>query len=389
MHLEEGEIQAYQDQEVSADQRAYIHAHLESCARCQRRAAALQAQAQRTTSRLETLEPDSLQTPISPILARSRLTARLEDTDKEQNRMWHYLKNRVPRQAWVALAVVTILAISLAFAPVRAIASSFLGLFRVEQIQVIEIDPEALSQQLESSAEAAHLMGENVQVEAQGEPQQVDSAAEASALAGFSVRLPAKLEEDTRLTVQPGGKATFNVDLELVDAVLHDMGRSDIQLPPELDGASVEITIPTLVGLEIGDCGDELSDNPEHAATPVPRRYKDCTTLLQTPSPTISAPPELDIAQIGQAYLQLLGMDEQEAALFASNVDWTTTFIMPIPRYGTDYQEVQVDGVTGTFVYQEGYSEQYFLLWIKDSIVYALNGAGDLASALEIANSLE
>ena len=81
-------------------------------------------------------------------------------------------------------------------------------------------------------------------------------------------------------------------------------------------------------------------------------RLPDCTTLTQMPSPSISAPPGLDIPKISGAFLQVLGMSPEEAAQIAQTVDWTTTLVIPIPRYGTSYQEVVVDGLEGTLISQ-------------------------------------
>jgi hypothetical protein len=64
-------------------------------------------------------------------------------------------------------------------------------------------------------------------------------------------------------------------------------------------------------------------------------------------------------------------MDPEEAASFARNVDWTTTFVIPIPRYGVEYQEIAVDGVTGVLI--ENYDAM--LLWVKDGVIYSINGA--------------
>ena len=106
-------------------------------------------------------------------------------------------------------------------------------------------------------------------------------------------------------------------------------------------------------------------------------------------NPTISAPPELDVAQIGNSFLQLLGMSPEEAALFSETVDWTTTLLIPIPRHSTTYQEVTVDGVDATLILQQDYVPKFMLLWVKNDIVYALSGPGNSSTALEIANTLE
>jgi len=108
------------------------------------------------------------------------------------------------------------------------------------------------------------------------------------------------------------------------------------------------------------------------------------------PSPEISAPPELDVPRIGQAYLELLGMTPDEATQFSQNIDWTSTLVIPIPRDGTSQQTVSVDGVQGTFIQQrlDG-NRQYLLMWVKDGQLYALAGPGGQQSAVSIANSLK
>ena len=51
------------------------------------------------------------------------------------------LFSSVNRPVWVGVGLVAILAIAMAFAPARAIANSFLGLFRVEQVTIVQVDP--------------------------------------------------------------------------------------------------------------------------------------------------------------------------------------------------------------------------------------------------------
>ena len=182
---------------------------------------------------------------------------------------------------------------------------------------------------------------------------------------------------------------TFNVDLELIGAVLNDIGRSDIRLPRDLDGATVTFEIPASVAVQFGKCDfDEESMHGYDPDDPPPVQSHNCTTLVQMPSPTISAPPGLDMTGIGEAYLQILGMTQEEAERFARNVDWTTTFVIPLPRYSAEHQDVAVDGVNGTLI-ETKYGNQYVLLWVKEGILYALNGPGDDTIALEIANSLK
>ncbi len=85
-----------------------------------------------------------------------------------------------------------------------------------------------------------------------------------------------------------------------------------------------------------------------------------------------------------------MGLSPEEAAQFSQTVDWTTTLVIPIPRYGTSYDEVVVDGVDGILVLQDinDHAGNYVLVWVKDDILYALTGPGNKSSALQIANSL-
>jgi hypothetical protein len=83
-------------------------------------------------------------------------------------------------------------------------------------------------------------------------------------------------------------------------------------------------------------------------------------------------------------------MDAEEAASFSSTVDWTTTFVIPLPRYEVDYEEVSVDGTTGTLLMENRYyGDQYVLMWVKNGMVYALSGAGGKNEALKLANSIQ
>lgn len=305
--------------------------------------------------------------------------------------MFNKISSALPRPAWVALVVLALLIASMAFAPLRAVADSFLKLFRVEQVRVVEFDMEDRPADLGASSEFEFMMSNQVQVQEQGEPIEVANASEASALSGFAVRLPSNMEGKYKVT--PGGDITFNVDLEQVRTVLKDIGLSDIELPESIDGAVVSATIQPGVSAEYGDCNFEQFEDLEEGQTIRPEDIEpvNCTTLVQLPNPVIEAPANLEIDKLGEAYLQLTGMSPEEAAEFSRSVDWATTLVIPVPRYGTEHEQVQVDGVSGTFInhYEYKTGDMYLLVWIRDGIAYALSGPGDKSDALQIVDSLE
>ncbi|MFC2054135.1 anti-sigma factor family protein [Chloroflexota bacterium] len=388
MHLSEGEIRTYLDQELNSFQHENVEDHLATCATCQEMLETLRVRSQQVREDLSVLEYNSGEQSFSADKARARLSVRISNSKQKEGNMWDNIKSLLPRPAWISLAVIALLVVSLAFAPVRAIANTFLGLFRVEQVRVVEFSAQDLPGELGSSSQFEYIMSNDVDIQERGELQEVTSPEEASALAGFPVRLPAQIEGQETLEVLPGGDVTFNVNLEQIRTVLSDIGRADIELPDSLDGATVFVDIQAGVQAKYGECEFDLEEDLENHQTP---RRLDCTTFLQIPSPTVSAPPGLDIVQIGEAFLQVTGMSPEEAADFARSVDWTTTLIIPVPRYGSEHEEVQVDGVTGTLIQEYGYKmdDRYLLIWVKDGILHALSGPGDSTAALEIASSLK
>jgi hypothetical protein len=367
-----------------------VNSHLSGCARCRELAEKLANRASLVESRMAAIAPSAAAIPRYRE-ARPRLTSRI--AEKENKSMLGKLFAPRYRAAWVAAGLVAVLAIALAFPPVRAAANSFLGLFRVQQFSVVQVNPGNLPQQLGSSAQLEAFFTNNVDIVEKGEPQEVASAEEASQLAGIPVRLPEGMNDQPDLMVMPGADISFNVDMDQARLLLDEIGRTDISLPEGLDGAQVSVSVNSAVTAMYGDCEFDPESLRQQGYDPddqsLPRLPK-CTTLAQMTSPTISAPPGFDVQQIGEAFLQVMGMSAEEAARFAQTVDWTTTLVIPIPQYGTTFQDVPVDGVNGTLILEEldNHQAQYLLIWVKDDILYSLTGPGDASTALRIASGI-
>ena len=86
--------------------------------------------------------------------------------------MWQKLFNKKYRPAWVALGVIALLALALTFPQVRAVANSFLGLFRVEQVTAVQvgISLDDFPQEMERNFTALdRMLSDQIQVERRGE----------------------------------------------------------------------------------------------------------------------------------------------------------------------------------------------------------------------------
>ena len=392
MHIPDGKLKAYLDHELILSEQEHVQDHLDSCQQCQVALAKQTSRTEHVQNLLTEINTQEDKKANSVAAARRQLEMRI--TAQEEKNMFKKVFSRNNRLSWIVVGIIVILVAAIAFPPVQAIANSFLGLFRVQKFTVVSVDSSNLQGRFESANQLEFMFTEDVTVDEKGEPQEVDSSSEASALAGIPVRLPSGMNNDPTLMVIPGATANFAVNLEHIQAVLNEIDLPDISLPANLDGATVSVDIPSSVSAEFGECDyDPLAparreydpDDPDMMPRP------SCTTLVQAKSPIISAPAGLDIAQIGNAFLQIMGMSPEEADHFSQNIDWTTTFVIPIPQNSTTYQEMPVDGVVGTLILQEFKDQetQYVLLWVKDGIVYALSGPGSASTAARIASTLK
>ena len=384
-HLTDGELRASLDGELGSAQVE----HLAACPDCKARQRRLSGESQQIARRLAFLVPDDDPTPH----ARSawiRFSQRLL-TQKETSMIKRWFAVPIVRFAAVTIVLLTLV---VAFPSTRALAGELLNLFRVQQVTVIPVDFTGLEQLTGNDAlgtQLSELISSSTEVtEEPGEPAEAANGEEASELAGFPVRLPQNVTP-SHITVF--GSAAFNltVDRERAQALLDGAGRSDLVLPASIEGAEISVEIPSSVSAAFGTCPTPLPDESKADDSQIPGRlYPDCVILAQIPSPSVNAPADVDVAQLAQIGLEFTGMSKEEAAAFTSTVDWTSTLVVPIPKNAAIYEQVDVDGVTGTLIQRPADdSPQFALLWVKDGIVYTISGLGtNSQQAIDMANSL-
>jgi len=373
MHLKENILRAFLDHELAPAVRKKSSDHLAACTKCAARLIELEKTAQRVSAQIKTLEPQPDRIHLTAHIALQTFDRRKEKT----------MSNIFRRPAWVAAGLALILGFSLIFPPVRALASSFLGLFRVQKVQVISFDPASLERF--NNAETGDVLGAffeaNMTTSEAGSYSQVDSKEAAADLAGFTPRLP-KGSEITSLGVQPGQSIEINIDSAMMNAGLESFGYPDVRISPDLDGQKIVATIPTSVIAAFGDCpqnGDENSN---------PDQWGACLALVQVPAPSVTAPDSFPVVQLGEVILQVLGMSAEQAADMSQSIDWASTLVLPIPtQENMETREVQVDGVSGTFIRE--LNGHYILIWVKDGILYGLSGSSDSSPAFRLAETLE
>jgi hypothetical protein len=278
------------------------------------------------------------------------------------------------------LAIAVGVGFGLTLPAVRAKAASFLALFREVNFVAVPIEPDqALAR--EHGIDIPKLIGDRVQVLDDAAPVAVTSPDAASASAGFDVQMPAVLPEGTvRTEINVTGRKQVRVtaDTMRLRQVLDVLGLRDVDVPEGLDGETAMITVSPMVVTTFAQ-GERMA------------------ALIQGPVPEVLMPAGVDLAQLGEIGLRMLGLPAAEAHEFARKVDWRTTLMVPVPPSATRFQQVMVGSsrgieIEGALVDQETKAVKgnwNLLLWSSGGRVYGIRSTMRLSDVLAMANSLQ
>jgi hypothetical protein len=278
--------------------------------------------------------------------------------------LWFLVPQR--RLATAVSLAIALIIITFSFPTVRAAASDLLSLFRVQKFAAISVSPEQLAM-LEQIADEGLIPGELHIDQEPGRLTPADSLPEAANLAGLTaVRTLPILGDPMEIFISEGGSAEFTVDEANARALLEVAGLNPNLLPPGIDGA--RITVATFNGIE--------------------QRWDDGTTLLQMDSPLVQYPERLDPAVLGEALLQILGLNPLEASRLARQIDWTSTLLLPIPTDMASFEETTVNGTSGIGLSSLD-NEFHALIWQENGRLYLLVAPKTMPELAELANTLE
>lgn len=269
------------------------------------------------------------------------------------------------KYALSGLAFVLLLVIAFSLPPVRAAASDFLGIFRVQKFAAISVSPQQLAL-LERIADQGLYPGEFQSVEDPGPSQEVSSLDEAAARTGNTLYTASALGAPSQVRVSGAGSGRLIVDLDNARSILDTAGVDPQLLPDSLEGAEVDVTIYPAVE----------------------QRWDDGTTLLQTSSPLIDYPEDVDPSVLGEALLQVLGMSPREARRLASSIDWSSTLLLPVPEDLATFSEVTING-TSALALNSIEGGESSLIWQRDGTIFVLAGSQGVEALREIAKSVQ
>ncbi len=316
---------------------------------------------QSVMNQLSVLEPTTADTPQTSSQALARVNHQIEQ--QVQNgfsyRLRRFVMSDNRRFAYAAFLFILLFGAAFSFPSVRAAASDFLGLFRVQKFAAISVSPEQIAI-LERVAEEGLTPGELEIINEPGDLVAADSLKAAQESTGLAaVRTLPELGDPDEIWVADGGNGRLTVDLEGARAIVAATGADPMLLPDSLDGAVVDVAV--YAGIQ--------------------QQWADGTMLMQTASPVVDYPDDVNPTVLGEALLQVLGMNDDEAHRLAQNIDWTSTLLLPIPQEFASFNEVTVEGVSGLALNSlDGHGSALF--WQKDGIVYLLLGPDMTADEL-------
>ncbi|HEV2350952.1 MAG TPA: zf-HC2 domain-containing protein [Terriglobia bacterium] len=391
-------LRAKLDGELNAAEAQEADTHLAACAGCRERALNIARQADEVRGMISALVPPPGGTLSDPGIAFARFKARERSSRQAAPPLLRRLFAERLRPAWGAAALAATIVILVSFAPARTWAQKFLAMFRVEKITVVPVDLNTLrgpNGDTTAGKMLGQMIADNVVVTIHGASQAVATQDEASQKAGYKVRLLSTRTDPPQLTVEGEQAFHMTINRERAQSVLDEAGRSDLILPASLDGATIAVQIPAAVVARYGHCPIEKpksSGGGPAAASAQNADISDCLVVAQVPSPTVSVPPNLNLGQIVELGLQAGGMSAQQAHDFCQTVDWTSTLVLPLPRFVNSYQTVTVDGVDGTLIDLPRLGSRrpagYTLMWVKGGFIYTLMGFGDSSNAVALAETL-
>ena len=281
------------------------------------------------------------------------------------------------RMVATSLAAGVLILSLLAFPPVRAAANRLLDVFRVQRVLLMPISPERIAQLENMNFDGGMLfVDEPKLVNQPAEPRTVQSAAEAGQAVGFNVVEPTSFRSaPSSQKIQVLDRAVYQLQVNVKGAreLLTLLDIHDVTLPDALGEQPITADISPVVESNYKGSGYDFQ-------------------LVQGHSPTVTLPEGTNLQQLGRAGLRLLGMPPAQADTLSRQIDWSSTFLFPIPPDAINLRQVPVGDAEGMLVGSRspGEHQQWLLYWQRGDQFYVLQGRGTISEAdmIATANSL-
>lgn len=388
MCYEDGQLMAYVDGELPAEQRAEVESHAAACAECAARVARLRDERAFAADALTALQPAAEVVPLAARSARAARPAGVRDRRAAAPRF-----GMRPSQLAAAAAVVLALG-SLAFAPVRSAVASALQIFRVQKVQTVTISRADLQQLAAAVKKGGHVdlkaFGE-AWIDGSASKVETVTAAQAQAALDLPVKLPSSQHGEPTLLLSHGQTYKFKLNVSAINEALTAYG-SDRGLPESLDGKVFSIQVaPILLARYPAPAGSVVAG--------MPNKYNG-VYVGQGHSPQLVVPDGVDPNELREVLLNLPILPANIRSQIAAVKDWQSTLL--IPNVDGTAHDVTIDSVSAVVVTPASAArdarkkmaglppvgDNATVIWNDNGVVRAVGGPINEEAAINLAKSV-
>ena len=377
MCYDEGVLQAYLDGEATTEEKHLVEKHLAACSSCRGVLKQLEENNNFVSLQMTTYKKQFER--MEPVVD-SGSVLQLCKGNKNKKGVFALL-GRYKKLA-VAAAAAACIGVMFSFAPVRSAAADFLTLFRVQKVETSSISVEELNQiQQVFYNESAKLDIDNfgsVENKQTGEQRQVKWE-EAASFLSFDPRQPSYMPDglafNPSLSVEPANKIEFTLNVKNVNTVIEHLG-GQYPLPAALEGRSFGLNFHEVL--------------QAHADAGQGDTYRNLR-LLQTRSPEVTVPENVDVTAVRKAILEMPMIPNETKQKLASLSDWQNTLYIPSPDSGTA-EELTINGSSGVFIKEDwGNGRKHSLLiWQDSGVLFVIDGTNlERGEIVKVAESLK
>jgi hypothetical protein len=272
----------------------------------------------------------------------------------------------------------------------RTAASEFLAQFRSQRFAVVTIDSKGQGNPFADLEKVGTIQGQPTS----GEAKPVASVAEASHQVGFAVKqpdpaaLPADVNPQPQISVMPASRVRFTINRAKALAYFRSIGHPEIDVPANLDGASLVVDVPAAALLQYEPANGQLQPhqaNGKPAANTV--RGGMGLVIGQAGLVTASAEGSASLDEIRNFLLGMPSLSPQTARQLRAISDWRNTLPIPVPVDLINWQNATIAGNQGVLLADRS-GLGSVALYQQGGHVYGVAGSLDANGIQRVAASL-
>ena len=371
MHPSDGMLRRWLDEPFAAE--PGHRAHLATCPRCRERAQAARSDRERAVAVLSVREAPDAGAALARL--RDRLPADAGERPRPQRVSWladPRRRSRLARRSAVIALAVSASAVLLG----AGIAQGFITIFQPNQLVPVAVSPADIDTlaQLARYGDISGLPSLDITAATRTQAQ-----AASGVVPPDPTGLPPGMPTVPSYALIGGGTVSFTFDRAKAEATAHTEGATLPPMPANIDGSTLQLTLPTAL---VESYGVDLTQLLHGGGGSVGQGLVVVASRLPTVRST-----GVTATQIEDYLLAQPSVPADLAAEIRAIADPTHTLPVPIPVSAATAQPVSLHGVSGLLIGDQTGAGS-LVLWQRDGVVFAVLGTLSPAEVLGVARSI-